>query len=93
MSSLEEELEFDENLTCLHLPVEVVSTRYGTVHQNGGMETGVFYLSLSGAMEEYDDEGWSDPEKMHPAAFNKRREILFGDSQFLTEKYTPQFGG
>lgn len=73
--------------------VSVQSTRFGGVSDSGGMESNVLYLSVSGDMEEYDEEGWHDPEKETPLAFKKTKELLFGDENYDVNKYTPQFGG
>jgi len=73
--------------------VSVQSTRFGGVHDSGGMESNVLYLSVSGDMDTYDEEGWYDPEKETPLAFKKTKEILFGDENYDLNKYTPQFGG
>ena len=72
--------------------VSVESTRYGDVHNSGGMESNVLYLSVSGDMDIYDEEGWCDPEKETPLAFKKTKELLFGDENYDLKKYTPQFG-
>lgn len=86
--------EFVEEDDCWTSNVGVASTRYGDVHQHGGMEDLEMYLVVSGEdMSGYDEEGWSDPEKETPTAFKKLKEILFGDPDYPTKKYTPQFGG
>jgi hypothetical protein len=72
--------------------ITVCSSRYGSVHDSGGMEEGVLYLSISGDMEEYGHEGWKDPEKQIPIAHKKLKEILFGNPDFPTDLYEPQFG-
>ena len=73
--------------------VSVESTRYGDVHNSGGMESNVLYLSVSGDMDIYNEEGWCDPEKETPLAFKKTKELLFGDENYDLNKYTPQFSG
>ena len=78
---------------CWTSDVDVASTRYGDVVDYGGMEDRELYLVVSGGMQQYDEEGWSDPEKETPTAYKKLKETLFGDPDYPTEKYTPQFGG
>ena len=86
--------EYVEEDDCWTSDVGVVSTRYGTVHQYGGMEDTEMYLVVSGDdMSCYDEDGWSDPEKETPTAYRKLKELLFGDPDYPTKKYTPQFGG
>lgn len=79
---------------CWTSDVGVTSTRYGEVHQYGGMQDGEMYLVVSGNdMSGYDEDGWSDPEKETPTAYKKLKELLFEDPDYPTNKYTPQFGG
>ncbi|MEI6818101.1 MAG: hypothetical protein WCL19_00720 [Verrucomicrobiota bacterium] len=86
--------QYVEEDDCWTSDVGVQSTRYGTVHQFGGMGDGEMYLIVSGTeMSGYDEDGWSDPEKETPTAYRKLKELLFGDLDYPTEKYTPQFGG
>ena len=86
--------EYVEEDDCWTSDVGVCSTRYGNVHQCGGMEDREMYLIVSGSdMYGYDEDGWSDPEKETPTAYRKLKELLFGDPDYPTEKYTPQFGG
>lgn len=73
--------------------ISVESTRHGGVHDCGGMEPHELYLSVTGDMGTYDEDGWHDPEKETPIAFKKTKEILFGDENYDLNKYTPQFGG
>ncbi|MDB4814748.1 hypothetical protein OAH29_00125 [Akkermansiaceae bacterium] len=83
----------EEDWTADEGDITICSSRYGDVHRPGGMEEGVLYLSISGEMEEYDHEGWEDPEKQIPIAHKKLKEILFGNPDFPTNLYQPQFGG
>lgn len=86
--------EYVEEDDCWTDDVGVCSTRYGDVHQYGGMEDREMYLIVSGgSMSSYDEDGWSDPEKETPTAYRKLKELLFGDPDYPTNKYTPQFGG
>ena len=86
--------EYVEEDDCWTSNVGVVSTRYGDVHQYGGMEHLEMYLIVSGdSMSGYDEDGWSYPEKETPTAYRKLKELLFGDPDYPTNKYTPQFGG
>lgn len=86
--------EYVEEDDCWTSDVGVVSTRHGDVHQCGGMEDREMYLVVSGDdMSGYDEEGWSDPEKETPTAYRKLKGLLFGDPDYPTNKYTPQFGG
>jgi len=74
--------------------IGVTSTRYGDVHNSGGMETGELYIAVEGEMQSYDEEGWDDPRKSYPVTLAKMKEMLFGpDSTIEFEKYTPKFGG
>lgn len=79
---------------CWTSDVGVTSTRYGEVHQYGGMKDGEMYLIVSGNnMSCYDEDGWSDPEEETPTAYKTLKELLFEDPDYPTNKYTPQFGG
>jgi hypothetical protein len=79
---------------CWTSDIGVCSTRWGGVHNYGGMDPDEMYLIVSGTeMSDYDEDGWSDPEQETPTAYKKLKELLFGDPDYPTEKYTPQFGG
>jgi hypothetical protein len=86
--------QYVEEDNCWTSDIGVCSTRYGDVHKYGGMEANEMYLIVSGPqMSDYDEDGWSDPEQETPTAYKKLKELLFGDPDYPTEKYTPQFGG
>lgn len=86
--------EYVEEDGCWTSDIGVCSTRYGDVHNYGGMKADEMYLIVSGSdMSGYDEDGWTDPEKETPTAYRKLKELLFGDPDYPTEKYTPQFGG
>ena len=86
--------EYVEEDDCWTSDVGVCSTSYGHVHQHGGMNEDEMYLIVSGSsMFQYDEDGWYDPEKETPTAYRKLKKLLFGDPDYPTQKYTPQFGG
>lgn len=78
-------LGFDEEL-------EVISTNYGSVHDFGGMEEDIPYVSIRG-LQQYDEDGWTNPREDDAEFVSDLENAIVQDSGREFAVYTPQFGG
>jgi hypothetical protein len=78
-------LGFDEEM-------EVESTNFGVVHDFGGMEEDIPYISIRG-LQSYDEDGWTNPRDEDSDFVRDLENAIVQDSGKEFSVFTPQFGG
>jgi len=78
----------------IYADTSVHSTRYGDVHEHGGMEEDEPYLIFGGELSELDEEGdWGDPRKDDSELVEEVQKALVGEDHEGFSVLKPIFGG